>query len=92
MPHETPVALEYESPQPPPAPRLATHTLVSGLGLVTTVAGLIILVQSAQPEPDDRHQARFGAIIACFGITWWILGLFLKEATRRGVRGAGQGV
>ena len=83
MAEETPLALEYERPCPPPARRFAAPAFVSWMGLATFVVGVVILLGAFQPDPDDVHQSRFGVVVACFGVTWWVMGLILRAAMRR---------
>jgi hypothetical protein len=34
-------------------------------------------------HPADRDLMQFGLLLCCFGVTWWVLGLILREALRR---------
>jgi hypothetical protein len=81
-----PPTLEYEPHSPPRRRPLASATFVCWLGLLGIVAGMIVVI-TANQHPADRGFVRFGVLLSCFGVTWWVLGLILREALRRSSRG-----
>ena len=82
MTQQTPVPLEYQSHRPPQVRRFAAAALVCWIGLLTLLAGIVVVVAAANARPAAQF-IQLGVTLACFGGTWWILGLILREAMRR---------
>jgi hypothetical protein len=81
MSETTSATLQYETPRPPPPRRFNAGPVIVVLGLLTVLYGTILFVDGYGAQNDLK--LLWAAMFFGFGVTWWILGVILRELMRR---------